>query len=304
MTVKSYTSPANFKVALDSRLRSVAGIRGIPASRLRQLLVFERFLARVVEALGPQVTLKGGLALEFRVERARTTKDVDLRLVGSSHDLLARFQAIGRRELPDFMTFEVGLNADHPEIDNEGLRYEGFRFRVECQLDGKRYGQAFGLDVAFGDPMSTPPDEFTGDDLLDFIGVPPPKILAYPVETHVAEKLHAYTLPRDRENSRMKDLPDLALLAAAGPLDAQRLRAALMQTFGYRATHPVPARLPSPPLSWAPRYTKTAREDGLPWANLADVTEAARRFLDPLLSEAIEATWDPATWHWVSPPVA
>jgi hypothetical protein len=36
--------------------------------------------------------LKGGLVLELRLERARTTKDVDLRMVGSPDDILAKLR--------------------------------------------------------------------------------------------------------------------------------------------------------------------------------------------------------------------
>ena len=47
------------------------------------------------------------------------------------------------------------------------------------------------------------------EDVLAFAGIAPPTLRLYPVETHIAEKLHAYTLPRPRPNSRVKDLPDL-----------------------------------------------------------------------------------------------
>ena len=52
--------------------------------------------------------LKGGLVLELRLERARTTKDVDLRIMGAPEDVLPKLQEAGRRDLGDFMLFEVG----------------------------------------------------------------------------------------------------------------------------------------------------------------------------------------------------
>ena len=76
-----------FKEALEQRLRTATG-SGPDFARRRQLLVFDRFLARVVEELGDAVTLKGGLAVELRLERARTTKDVDLRVMGSPDAIL------------------------------------------------------------------------------------------------------------------------------------------------------------------------------------------------------------------------
>ena len=53
-------------------------------------MVFDRFLARITLELGDAVALEGGLAVELRIERARTTKDVDLRVTGSPDDLLDR----------------------------------------------------------------------------------------------------------------------------------------------------------------------------------------------------------------------
>jgi hypothetical protein len=130
MTTRTYSSPEAFKQALEQRLRSATKTGGEFARR-RQLLVFDRFLARIVAVLGDAATLKGGLVLELRLERARTTKDIDLRLMGSPDDILAKLQDAGRRSLGDFMTFEVGPDDDHPEIQNDGMPYDGLRFRAE-----------------------------------------------------------------------------------------------------------------------------------------------------------------------------
>ena len=165
--------------------------------------------------LGDAAFLKGGLVLELRLERARTTKDIDLRLIGSPDGVLAKLQEAARRDLDDFLSFEIGPDEDHPQIQNDGMIYEGLRFRAECRLAGKPFGQPFGVDVAFGDPILGEPDVVIADDVLGFAGISPPALRVYPIETHIAEKLHAYTLPRKRPNSRIKDLPDLALLATA-----------------------------------------------------------------------------------------
>lgn len=297
MTSRTYPSPEAFKQALEQRLRSAAKL-GANFARMRQLLVFDRLLARVVDVLGDAATLKGGLVLELRLERARTTKDIDLRMVGSSDDVLAKLQEAGRKDLGDFMSFEVIPDIDHPEIQSDGMQYDGLRFRAECKLAGKIYGQPFGVDVAFGDPMLGDPEIVVAEDVLAFAGIAPPKLRIYPIETHIAEKLHAYTMPRKRPNSRVKDLPDLALLATAKPLDAKRLQAALDQTFTFRKTHALPSSLPPPLAAWRTPYEAMAREDQLPWATLEDVTEAAQAFLNPLLARALNAVWDPTAWAW------
>lgn len=151
MTVRSYKTPAAFKTALEQRLRG-ASSTGVDFARRRQLVVFDRFLARVVQIFGDNALLKGGLVLELRLEHARTTKDVDLRLTGSPDGVLARLQEAGRLDLGDFMTFEIARDTEHPDIQNDGMKYDGLRFRAECKLAGKRYGDPFGVDVAFGDP--------------------------------------------------------------------------------------------------------------------------------------------------------
>lgn len=299
MMVRTYPSPPAFKQALEQHLRTSAKT-GAEFARKRQLLVFDRFLARLFVVLGDAATLKGGLVLERRLERARTTKDVDLRMMGPSDDILARLQEAARRDLGDFMTFEVGPDDHNPEIQNDGKQYDGLRFRGECRLAGKLYGQPFGVDVAFGDPMLGDPELVVADDVLAFAGIAPPTLRLYPIETHIAEKLHAYTMPRPRPNSRVKDLPDIALLATAQALDAKRLRAALEQTFTFRKTHPLPAVLPEPIAAWVTPYAAMAREDQLAWPTLDDLTRAAKAFLDPVLLAGLDATWEPETWAWRS----
>jgi hypothetical protein len=91
MTKRTYSTPAAFKQALEQRLRAASSSGGDFARR-RQLLVFDRFLARVVAVLGDTVVLKGGLVLELRLERARTTNDVDLRVTGSPERVLSQLQ--------------------------------------------------------------------------------------------------------------------------------------------------------------------------------------------------------------------
>lgn len=99
---REYRTAAAFKQALEQRLRT-ASASGLDFARRRQLVVFDRFLARIALEFGDAVTLKGGLAVELRIQRARTTKDVDLRVMGSPEDILDRLRAAARRDLGDFM---------------------------------------------------------------------------------------------------------------------------------------------------------------------------------------------------------
>lgn len=107
MTELVYATLAAFKQALEQRLRTAASLERVDLARRRQLLVFDRFLARVFAQLGERVCLKGGLVLELRLDRARTTKDVDLRCIGEPERIVEELRAAGRLQLGDFMMFEL-----------------------------------------------------------------------------------------------------------------------------------------------------------------------------------------------------
>lgn len=292
-----YATPEAFRQALEARIRNEARARRQPIARVRQLLVFDRFLARVFAILGDRVTMKGGAVLELRLDRARTTKDIDLRVLGAADDFLAHLRTAASLDLGDHLSFEVSADAHHPEMQGEGMVYAGRRYRAVASLAGKIYGERFGVDAGFGDVLTEVPEVLEGSGFFAFAGLPMASYRVYPRAAHVAEKLHAYTLPRSRENTRVKDLPDLALLATTGPFDASALRLAIETTFAFRATHPVPVTIPEPPPAWREPYAAMNVRDDLPWADLASVTAAARDFLDPVLAGYI-GRWDPTLWRW------
>ncbi len=296
--IRRYATPLAFKQALEQRIKS-SSTTGADFARRRQLLVFDRFLARVVSVVGDAVTLKGGLVLEMRLARARTTQDIDLRMMGAADHVLERLQAAGRLDLGDHMSFEVRPDLDHPEIRNEGMQYDGYRYRAECRLAGAIYSRPFGVDVAFGDPLVGEPDLAVADDLLNFAGIAPPTLRLYPVVSHIAEKLHALTMPRNRPNSRVRDLPDIALLATTGPIEGAELRLAVEKTFRFRGTHPLPASIPALPAFWEASYAAMAANDELIWRTLTEVTEAVSSFLNPVIGHSSPSgMWIPADWCW------
>jgi hypothetical protein len=168
-----------------------------------------------------------------------------------------------------------------PEAFKQALEYDGLRFRAECKLAGKLYGQRFGVDVAFGDPILGEPEVVVAQDVLAFAGI--------------AARVHhaARATELAREGSARP-----GALASAQALDAKRLRAALEQTFAFRKTHALPGAVPAPAEAWRTPYEVMAREDQLRWTTLGDVTTAAKAFLDPVLAGGLDATWLPTDWRW------
>lgn len=62
-----YNSASAFRRALEDRLRQQSLQSGIPLVRMRKMIAFDRFLARLFQAQPSQWVVKGGLALQLRV---------------------------------------------------------------------------------------------------------------------------------------------------------------------------------------------------------------------------------------------
>ena len=83
-----YANGGDFRRALEARLRNLNQREGAPLVRLRKLVAFDRLLARLMLSEPNAWVLKGGLALQLRLEdRARTTKDMDVMWRQSGADL-------------------------------------------------------------------------------------------------------------------------------------------------------------------------------------------------------------------------
>ncbi len=291
-----YATPAAFKQSLEHRLLADANSRGLDVNRVRQLLVFDRFLARAF-AVNPDLVLKGGLVLDLRVSRARATRDVDLRAVGEIESVLTDLQQAGQLDLHDFMRFTVEPDREHPTIDGDGVVYGGRRFRVRPSLAGRAYAAPFGVDVVLGGPLTGEVEAVTCRPFLDFADVAPTQVRIVPIEQHIAEKLHAMTVPRHAENSRVRDLPDILVLGSIRPLSSDVMRLAFTRTFEFRGTHAVPASVPALPVAWAAKYAAMAAETGLPWLSLEAAASGLSVFLDPVLAGR-SGSWHPEEWRW------
>jgi len=141
------------------------------------------------------------------------------------------------------------------------------------------------LDLSSGDALVDPPDFLRGSDLLQFAGIAPVEFPVYPVPQHLAEKLHAYALPRGQEYTRVRDLVDLAVIAATETVDADRLAGSVEATFAILGTHPIPERLPELPASWAPPFAAIAAGAvNPPTTDLREGQALAAQFWDPFLA--------------------
>lgn len=267
-TIKTYATAGAFRAALEERLKQRSQTDQTDINRLRRQLSFDRLLARLFSGDSAPWALKGGYALELRFKSARSTVDIDLALqravsasIGSAEanqtvrEILQTAAAI---PLGDWFEYIIGPAM----LDITAAPYGGARYPVEAHMGGRVFAK-FHIDVGIGDVVMRPLEKATTNDWLTFAGIEPSPVQMIAREQQFAEKIHAYTLPRNAPNSRVKDLVDLALLIADGQLDPEKCANALRLTFERRDTHPLPLSLDVPPQDWQAPFEALAKECGL-----------------------------------------
>lgn len=286
---RHYQTARAFRAALEDRLNQQAREAGQDLTRLRRLVGFERFLARLFAEEHPPWLLKGGYAFELRLEdRARGTKDLDLTIPAPARlappddaqleSIREHLQEAVERDVGDWFVYRISAAM----ADLDGAPYGGARFPVAALLDNRTFAK-FHVDVGLGDAVIAAPEWVSGRDLLAFAAIPPARVAILPREQQFAEKIHAYTLPRgERVNNRVKDMVDLALLLEVGLPEQEQVRRALTATFARRQTHLIPARLALPPEGWREAYAALAAECGVQRATVEEAYAALATYWESL----------------------
>ena len=227
----------------------------------------------------------------------RATWDLDL--LGRGDSSVDAIVAAVRElcELPS----EDAIDFDAASVRAEEIRgpdeYGGVRVRLVARLGGAQI--PVQIDVGFGDAVVPPPTVESYPTLLDH---PEPRVLAYPREAVVAEKLEAI-VSLGVTNSRMKDFYDVQRLAASFDFDGAALVRAIRATFARRRT-PVPAgepaalergflSAPERERQWQ-AFLRRSRLEGP--ANGRALADDLRRFLLPLIDAARDSDRYDARW--------
>ena len=276
-------------VSVRARLLNRARREGDEFQRLLVRYAIERLLYRL--SVTPHVDdfiLKGAtLFAVWTGQPHRATKDLDL--LGSGTPDLQRLVRVFR-EIAAVPCPEDGLTFDVAGVEGAPIRqaalYDGLRFVLPAALAGAR--MKVQVDVGLGDAVVPPPSMVEVPPLLD---LPPARLRAYAKETVVAEKLEALVV-LGLTTSRMKDLYDLDHLRRLFDFDSL-LVDAVRATFARRGT-PLPESLPvGLSDSFAGDSVKIAqwrafqRKAGVdPHRDLADVVEALRSWLTPVIARA------------------
>jgi hypothetical protein len=228
--------PTNVAASVRARLLELSKRRGTEFQLVLSEFAIERLLYRLGRSTeADKFVLKG--ATLFRLwsdDSQRATWDVDLlsRRTISVAEMLAVVAKLCQVPGEDD---GIGFDADsiHGEPIAEDARYPGIRVQLEAKLAEARI--PLQLDVGIGDVVLPPPKVTDYPTLLDHAA---PRILVYPQEAVVAEKLEAI-VSLGVTNSRMKDFYDLRQIAASSSFDGPTLADSIRATFHHRGT-PLP----------------------------------------------------------------
>ena len=192
-------------------------------------------------------------------------------------DLIAR---AATHELDDLFGFEFA----GPPQPLTGPPGGGLRIPIQTLLGGARFVR-FGVDVNSFDAVVGEPERHPSDPLLACLGFPTSEFPVYPLAQQFAEKLHAFTRPRDQENTRVKDLADLVWYIERYGFASAKIIEAGEETFARRGEHPWPPSIPDVPNSWARPYGAYRAEMRLGPATAAAARADLARFVAPVLAD-------------------
>lgn len=240
MSTKNYAASNRAKL-----LNITKQNKGLTYMQVLTRFFHERFLYRLsVSEYKDNFFLKGG-ALLYAYERftARPTLDIDFmgeRIDRDKNNIKRALQAICRIECPED---GVSFDSDDDQIILENItlerNYNGLRVHLTAHMT--TIVQHISMDISFGDIII--PEVVELDYPLLIEGLPPVNIIAYSLETVVAEKFQTM-IDRAEANSRMKDFYDVFVILHKECVDQTMLMEAVKEVFanrgtGYTSNHPL-----------------------------------------------------------------
>lgn len=291
------------RIYLDLQNRARREKRG--TQELLTLYVVERWLARLAQSeYVDDFVLKGGMLLAAFGQR-RPTVDADAlarNLARDSAAVAARVAAIAALvDTDDGVEFRT--DTVKTSVIRDDALYSGVRVVMDARI--ATAAVKFRVDVNFGDPVTPAAQLIRLPSLRS--GSPAIRVLGYPVETVLAEKLStAITL--GAASTRVRDYADIYTLAATQPLNHGSVRAALLATSRFRGTTLQPlseaiGNLVGLRATTYLAYRRSLGRDGehLP-PGFDEVLAVVVAFADPLMiDDPAAGDWNPELRSWTSP---
>jgi len=276
------------------------GVAGYTVNELQRQFAYDRALARIFTSPDADLwVLKGAGALLARLEHARHSKDTDVFFAEQHADTAKSVGALRsglEMDLGDFFTFDV---AKIVPLQEEA---RGSRVHVAARLGPKPFA-VFHIDVVVGTSMSGEPDLVAPPTPLSITGLVRPLYRTFPLADHLADKLCAIISThlsgeRVRASTRVKDLVDIALIAATQRISAPALRTAIIVNTAHRGL-PIPEMFAVPDEAvWRRGYPKVASDAPGPAPSYEQAVNLASSLFNPILAGSKHGHWDPAVGQW------
>lgn len=225
----------NYGKSIRARLLNVAKQESIFFQTILTRYFQERLLYRISQThYKNNFYLKGG-ALMYAYERFSARPSLDIDFLGSNISNDGEKIVNTFKEICAVPCDEDGVCFDLTRISAQNITefkdYHGIRLSIPVAMD--TIAQVMTMDIGFGDVVT--PGAISLDYPILLKHLPAANILAYSIETVIAEKMHAVVDLAD-QSSRMKDYYDLHQILSASQYDAEVLRVAIKRTFENRHT--------------------------------------------------------------------
>jgi predicted nucleotidyltransferase component of viral defense system len=220
--------------SVRQKLNALSAKLGVKYSNLETVFLIERLVARLIadKTLHQRLVFKGGFVGLKVYESTRYTVDLDALLVKSNVDsTLKKVKENAESDLNDGVWFRFEDQVDLTTQGEYGGIRHVYRAGIGEVLKNLRKAQVINFDLGIGDPVTPGPQKeetpslLASDEELNWS--------VYPIETIIAEKLHALVSHGD-QNSRSKDIHDLAVFLPKA--DVTALKEAVKKCFEYRET--------------------------------------------------------------------
>lgn len=220
--------------SIKAKLTSLRAKRGgVTFYNISTAFLIERLVVRLIAdpKLRDKLVFKGGFVCLRVYDSPRYTFDLDALLRSANiDDTLLLTKTAAESDIDDGVWFRFENQVDLTTQGEYGGIRQVFRAGIGPTLKDLTKAQIINFDLGIGDPITPKPhkaktESFLSDEELSW--------LVYPIETIIAEKLHA-VVDRGVSNSRSKDIHDLAFFLPSA--DRETLQTAIQKCFTYRKT--------------------------------------------------------------------
>lgn len=190
--------------SLKGKIKHIAKVKNISSQEILQMFFFERFLERLSKSdYKTKFVIKGGLLISSMIGiESRTTMDMDTTVKG----IPLKEETI-RKIVDEIISVDVGDGIEFRITEITHIREEDDyeNFRVHLIADFGKIKNPMKIDMTTGDAITPREILYSYPCMFEESDI---KILAYPLETVIAEKYESI-IKRNISNTRMRDFYDL-----------------------------------------------------------------------------------------------